>query len=574
MLLNMKPVNYVANDSSPDPGLVAANLRACCIFRILIEYIHRFPVIFAVLGFIAMAGCDTKKKDAISLPVMPSSTSVATTTEVTASKPEETVAKETPVPASSTNQTDANLTPVNTAPVVPDIIIREVLPLNPDDAPTLGKTPISLNSAWEKIRSHYPVLKKQQARLDEALAQQSLAVSGFLPRASIGINATRTDDPVAVFGNKLHQRLFTQADFEINNLNHPSDHVNYGVYARIEWPLFDAFQTIGSVRTSKHRVRSEQEQTHFTTMESALLTVEAYIDTILAQRLEALAWQMALDSQADLQEAGDLMRHGLLQGADYYAARTSYARLRQAHHALKVRSCTALATFNLLQGEPPTRPARLIGNFAATHATVEKKQSDWLHDALLFRSDLAAAQSSLHAQESELGREKATPLPRISAFAEAQNNTETWADNAQNYTVGVKGSIDIFDPTLDGRVKKAAATLEQMRQDEAALRDSIIVSITTASAQYDALSADLPLLEQGADDARQSVEMTQQLYRTGRKSIADLQQMRQMRLDAESAYAETQAHVESIRTRLLFLSGQLDDVQMKSIAAQMDGGGK
>jgi len=90
--------------------------------------------------------------------------------------------------------------------------------------------------------------------------------------------------------------------------------------------------------------------------------------------------------------------------------------------------------------------------------------------------------------------------------------------------------------------------------------------VTAAAAQLDALTSDLPVLEQGADDARHAVEMTQQLYHTGRKSIADLQDMRQMRLDAESACAETRTRLESTRARLLFLSGQLDDAQMQSLS--------
>jgi len=392
---------------------------------------HRIRIGIGALGLFTLASCQSRVTEAPILSNETRPTSLVTPPEVIASSAGIADQKKEPTNGSEESTAPAESKPEIlpqdvTPPAAPPVNIPDLPQLNPDDAPSVMGTPVSLAVAWTKIRAHYPLLKKQHARLDEELAQQSLAVSGLLPRARIGINATQTNDPVGVFGAKLRQESFSQEDFAIDRLNHPDARANYGAFARVEWPLFDAFQTIASIRTSKHRVQSVQEQERFTTMESALLTIESYNDVILTQRLDALAWQTALDSQNDLHEASDLMRQGLMIGADFYSARTKHARLRQAHHTLKSRAIAALATFNILQGEPATRPLRVAGPFTAGKTISTKKQADWLREAFLFRSDLAAVRSSLRAQESELGREKATLLPRISAFGEVQKTLETW----------------------------------------------------------------------------------------------------------------------------------------------------
>ncbi|MFH1067417.1 MAG: TolC family protein [bacterium] len=439
---------------------------------------------------------------------------------------------------------------------------QEEEPLPESNAPLL-----SFEESWQKIQAHYPLLKKQNARLEEALALQSQAVSGLLPKLQGNVGWKRTDDPTEVFMSKLKQRSFTDDDFRISNLNHPDDYNNYNGALRLEIPLFDAFQTIASMRTAKHLVQSRQEEQSFTRMEASLLAIEAYLNSALAERLLRLASVTLRASEKDLKEAQELKEQGLVVGADFFAGRVASSKLQQTRNALTAHRRATLAALNILQNEN-VETAHRFSPLPELSAPPQKNMTEWIAQALLFRSDLAALQATIKAKTSELGREKAKWLPRVSAFGQTESNTRKFEKQADNYTVGVQGTVDLFDPAYSARVKAARAALEQLQQDDAALRDEIARTVAEAASRYDASLADAPASQQAAQDAKEAVALTEKLYREGRKSIADLQAMRAMALEAESAAQETVVRAESARSRLLFLSGQLDDFEVKKIASR------
>ena len=57
---------------------------------------------------------------------------------------------------------------------------------------------------------------------EEAKAGASLARTQLLPQVSFTEDISRGNDPVYVFGTKLRQQRFTQADFDLDSLNRPT----------------------------------------------------------------------------------------------------------------------------------------------------------------------------------------------------------------------------------------------------------------------------------------------------------------------------------------------------------------
>jgi outer membrane protein TolC len=178
-------------------------------------------------------------------------------------------------------------------------------------------------------------------------------------------------------------------------------------------------------------------------------------------------------------------------------------------------------------------------------------------------------QEAVFAQESEVRREGAKILPRVNAFGERSWHTNDFDQAGEHYRVGVQGTMDFFDPAYLSRISSSKAVLEQRKQDLAALKDMITQTVSEASIQHETHMRDLEVLEQAAKDAHEAVSSVEKLYKKGRKSIADLQQMRQMQLSTEIAYNETLVKAELARCRLLFLSGQLDDKEVQKIAKRI-----
>ena len=101
------------------------------------------------------------------------------------------------------------------------------------------------------------------------------------------------------------------------------------------------------------------------------------------------------------------------------------------------------------------------------------------------------------------------------------------------------------------------------------LRDEIKKGILEAAVQYDTILKNLSTAEQAAKDAREAMDSMAALYSEGRKSIADLQLMREMFLNAQASYQEISTQTELQRAKLLFLSGQLDDMEIHKIAKKL-----
>jgi outer membrane protein TolC len=427
---------------------------------------------------------------------------------------------------------------------------------------------LSFQEALQNVQEHYPALRKQHYLLEEAIKRNNQAVAGLLPRLQGRLAWSRSDDPTQVFMYKLKQESFTLNDFLLPNLNDPSHRDDYSAALRLEIPIFDGFQTISAIQATKHMLNSRENENRFFRMQASLLAIEAYLNAVLSQRLILFSDAAVKASRADIKEAVSLKAQGFVLGADYYAGKVTSAFILKIRNALYARQRTTRIYLNILQGKEIGEDYSVSMQLPVSgsqHKSIER----WIHEALLLRSDLAAMQEAVFAQESEVKREGAKILPRISAFGERSWHTNDFDQTGEHYMVGVQGTMDFFDPAYISRISSSKAVLEQRKQDLAALKDMITQTVSEASNQHQTLIRDLEVLEQAAKDAREAVSSVEKLYKKGRKSIADLQQMRQMQLSTEIAYNETLVKTELSRCRLLFLSGQLDDAEVQKIAKRI-----
>ncbi len=318
---------------------------------------------------------------------------------------------------------------------------------------------------WRRVQAHYPELKKKHAKLQEMLAQKALATSGFLPRVYGWADSITSDNPVLGFMFHMTERNFTAGDFNLNTLNHPGtvSNQNMGLMALV--PIFDAMQTIDSIRTAKHLIRQSEQEERFTRMEASLLAIDAYLQLLLAERERALARLDVQASTQDLEQAIHLMEQGLVLGADFYAGRSMSASIEQSQNGYSSKRKVALVAVNTLQGETADAEVDLAGSIPAARKGPAKPLEQWVQEALLYRSDLLALQSSIAAQHSEVGRIKATALPSVNGFASGMLDSDNFNTGGRSYTVGVLGTVPLFDPARNPKVKQAQAAEEQLRHE-------------------------------------------------------------------------------------------------------------
>ncbi len=425
------------------------------------------------------------------------------------------------------------------------------------------KTPVlSWETFSQKVLAYYPKLKAAHSDIDMALAQQMQAKAGFWPSLDLSAGYKVSDDPVSVFGMLLRQERFTSSDFDLKRLNSPDRHQDLSAGIHVEWPLFDAMQTIHRVRGARGVLKASQADEAFTRMEAILIAQDAYLNAMTLERLSAVIDGVQKNSDEDLQKAKDLKDKGLVLGVDYYAARVMSGDFTRVKNELAHERKAMRALLNILMGEPSDQDWVLPGMIKAEGAAAQDQQK-LMETALVHRPDITSLEARLQASDAGLSGEKDKGLPSLGVFADAAHDThKIVASGGTNYTVGVKAQMSLFDPARAGRVKAAQAQKDQLEHKIQLLKDSIRRDIAGEAARYAVFKDNMPVLKGMADDAQEAVLLMVPLYNEGRKSIADLLEVRRLYWQSAEGYHKALLGIWASQARLLFLTGRLNGDEM------------
>lgn len=423
---------------------------------------------------------------------------------------------------------------------------------------------ITFEKFYQKVLAYYPKLKQQGASVEIAIARKFQASAGFLPRIQGLASMTTSNDQVYVFGTLLRQRAFTQEDFSLSRLNNPSSRTNYNIGLHGEMPVFDSLQTVYKVKQAKHMVESAQYDEVFSKMEVLLIASDAYLHTIAIEKLLSVAEEACKNSEADIKQAHELKVKGMVLGADFYASKVIFGSLKTMKNELAGQKESMHALLNILMGEDPLSPIQLADALQEGSAD-NRSLKEWLQEAYKSRPDLHSIEETIHAQEADVSRERASFLPNISAFGDLNENTQNFNTGGGSFAVGLKGSMDIFEPSYFARVRIAKESLRKLEYDRNIAKDSIAKDVTDEYSRFMSFQANLPVLHEMTEDSGQAVDLTRPLYQEGRKSVADLLDMRQGYIKVYQAYYAALVGSKTSQARLLFLSGQLDESKTRKI---------
>lgn len=430
--------------------------------------------------------------------------------------------------------------------------ITVTTPLHADASESLS-FPDFLN----KVQAHYPLLKKQNIRVEEAIIAQHEAAAGFLPKFKGVSSWTIGDDPVYVFGTLLKEGAFMQSDFELSKLNSPDSRSNFSFGVEGRWTLFDAFETISKTQYTGHLAKSEKLTDEFNGMEVSLLAIEAFYRAVLGENCARITTEVLTLSQKDISEAESLNKQGMVLGADFYAAKVNGGMIERMKNRFERDFQSSRVLLNILMGEEPLKD-RSLGYEILPASIGNKKLGGWLETAYHSRKDLEALDAVIEAAKGESFRQKMSFLPKISAFGKVEDNTHSLNNASGNYLAGVQGEMDFFDGTYGSRTELARLKLKEAVEDKNTLKDSIAQSLSKEYSVYDTVVADMPVAERMLEDAKNAMDQTEKLYHEGKKSVADLLQIRHVYLETAVKAYETRFYAQTGYSRLLYLSGTLD----------------
>ena len=381
-----------------------------------------------------------------------------------------------------------------------------------------------------------------------------------MPHLSFSETATRGDDPVYVFGTKLRQQRFTNADFALNKLNSPLPFGNFATRFGGSWSLFDSFASWHGINQAKQMDEAAGHQLDRTDQEIVFRVVSSYYDVLLAAKELEVAQRSAKTAQSIMDRSQARFDSGLTVESDLLTAKVRRAARQQevirARNTLEV----ARAQLNTAMGMPLESPFQ-ISEALAERTLPAPVLGEVEKQALANRPDLKRIASEEQAQRQSVSAAKSSFGPRVNAFAgwEMDNPTFVAGGGGNNWLGGIEVQFDIFQ----GGAKRAELSRQRALQERATAMKQVAgdgVRLEVRRAYYDLDSArqEIEVARAAIAQAQDSLRINQNRYDGGLTTITDLLGAEEATRRSQTDYWEAVYRFHTSYANLELASGTLN----------------
>lgn len=411
-----------------------------------------------------------------------------------------------------------------------------VLPINSAAAQN-AVIPITLSEAVSLTLGRNPQHKAAVAGTRISLAAVRESRVPLLPKIMFSESATRGNDPVYVFGTRLRQNSFTDADFALNKLNNPTPVGNFSSRFSGQWSLFDGLQSWYGVTRARYAQAASEQELQRSDQELVFQAVLAYYGVLLAQKQVAVADEAVKTAQSTEDFSRARVESGMTVDSDLLSAQVATAARKQeliaAQNALslaRTQLALAVGTSSDMVYEP--QESLTEHNFPSTIV------GDLENRALETRPDLKQAELERVAQSKNISMAKGAFAPRLNVYGswETDSPSPGW-NGGNNWIAGAELQFDLFD----GDSKRAHLALEKATQERATamrdvFRDQIRLQVRKAYYEYDAARRQVEVARGAIAQADESLRINQNRYDGGLTTINDLLRVEEAAHRAKADY--------------------------------------
>ena len=321
------------------------------------------------------------------------------------------------------------------------MLVLLALPAAAQDAAVPLTLPQAVSMALEKN----PLHKAAFAGTHISIAQVRAARSPLMPKIMFTESAVRGNDPVFVFGTKLRQQSFTEADFALNKLNTPTPIGNFSSRFSGQWSLFDGLQSWYGATRARYMQQASEQQLDRTDQELVYEAVQAYEGVLLAQKQVAVSEATLKTAQAIEAQSRARVESGMAVDSDLLSAQVATASRKQEIIEAQNSLALARAQLALALGMPPDTVYEPQENLAE-HSFPAFTVADLEQQALIKRPDLKQVESERSAQAKSISMAKGAFAPRLNVYGswETDSPSPGW-NGGNNWIAGAELQFDIFD---------------------------------------------------------------------------------------------------------------------------------
>jgi len=408
---------------------------------------------------------------------------------------------------------------------------------------------LTLRQAAEAALAGNHDLAASKARIAQAEAGLRQAEGARLPRVTLSLNATRTNDALAAFGLKLGQERISAADFVPAQLNAPKAINNLNTRVEVLAPVYTGGQIAARQDEARAWARAARAGDDAARQKLLAGVLRAYQAVHLARAYRQVAEQARIAATEYLRVSDNLHKQGMAVRADVLSARVNLddARLRVAEAGRM--EANALDQLKLLLGrdlgDELDVGAEALPQLPALDARELRTLARTQHPAL------KALQGQNDAAQSVLRAARSAKKPQINLMARNDWNDRGIGLDATSYTVAGVLSWSAFDGGINNAAidRAQAARLEQaakLRQAE----DDIAFQVNDAHRR--ALEAEhrLNVRALAVAETEEAQRLTQRRYENGVTTLVDL-------LSAQAQLDKSRADLAQARYERAVSRGEL-----------------
>jgi outer membrane protein TolC len=426
---------------------------------------------------------------------------------------------------------------------------------------TCAAETLSLRHAAEAALSRNPDMALSQARLRQAESGLRQAEGAHLPRVSLSVNASHTNDALSAFGLKLGQERITAADFNPATLNHPSAISNLNTRVDVTAPLYSGGQIESRRDEALAHVRAARDGDAASRQRLLLELLETYQGVHLARAYLQVNEQAQAAAAEYVRVTGSLHKQGMAVKSDLLSARVNLENAKLRVSEARRQEATALDRLKTLTGrrldEPIEVGAEAQPVLPAQDAEALRQQAIAGHPALkALRGQVEAAQAATAAA-------RGAGKPQVNVMVRHDWNDHNLGLSAASYTLGGTLSWNAFDGGFNAAAidRAQAVRLEQvarLRQAE----DGVAFQVTEARRRALEAEQRLAARAEAVKEAEEAQRLTRLRYENGVTTLVDLLSTQTLLDRARADLAQARFDLSVSRGQVLQAAGLLEPEQL------------
>jgi outer membrane protein TolC len=386
-----------------------------------------------------------------------------------------------------------------------------------------------------------------QARITQARA-------GLLPKVNYTESATRSNNPVFVFGALLTEHQFGPENFNIGPLNRPDALNNFQSQITVDQAIYDAGQTRRAVESARLAWKLTGEEQRRAEMETIAAVAGAYYDAVLSAESLRTAEQAVHSAEADLKHAAAVRAAGLSTDVDVLSIRVHLAAVHEQRIRRAADLNVAQAALNDALGLPLdtahtlTTPLTPLTAIAPPLQGLEK-------DASTARPEAHEMQLAKSLAQSQAAVARAALLPQVNFRATFEADRQGFVTRGgANWLASVSLHWNLFNGLADkSRIDESGDLVRRAASEEQRTGSAIRLQVRRSYAGLDAARQRIEVAGAAVAEAEESLRITQNRYQAGMANVTDLLRTETALLESRTRYLEA-VHDERVAAAQLELA--------------------